>query len=191
MFGWLKNLFVKKPKQLKNYPECVFPLPILPDGRKGVVTSSSKWRNKSRPNHDGDDWVYPRAESDTEGVGDGAGSRNMKWNVPQGSVCVAVREGIVREKQFGGIKTGFRCYVQHEDGYRSGYFHLKEILVNAGDYVKAGQPIGIIGHNPSAIDILHLHFEISEGVDYRPIDPWKYLKKHGAVHAEERKEWLL
>lgn len=170
-----------------SYPECVFPLPLL-GGRAAQVTSASRWNNKSRPTHQGDDWMYRRIASDLDPVGDGFGTTNRRWIVPEGTPALAVRDGIVRIAQFGATSTGHRLYVQHEDGYRSGYFHLTEILVVPGQFVRAGEPVGLVGDNPKVVDPRHLHFEISEGVDYAPVDPTEYLKKHGAKHAKPRGE---
>lgn len=196
MFEFLKTLWSRffpqplPPAELPPpYPSCVYPLPVLPDGREGKVTSRGRWANPSRPSHNGDDWMYKRSADDTNPMGDGEGTSNGKWNVPPGTPCLAVRSGIVRETSFGAIGTGLRCYVQHEDGYRSGYFHLSRLAVSAGQLVHAGDRIGDIGDNPKVVDPRHLHFEVSKGIDYSPVDPLEYLRAHSAVHSTPRGGW--
>ena len=40
---------------------------------------------------------------------------------------------------------GFFVRVMHEDGVRSGYFHLNSFSVEAGQTVRAGEVIGTVG----------------------------------------------
>ena len=178
-----------------EYPEVVNPLPILDGYRAGVLTSSGGAKcggpNKSRPKHAGDDWVYRRVDDDAttgeDGFGDGKGSSNKKWLVPAGSVAVAVRDGIVDPEWYGEINTGLRLWVRHRDGHRSGYFHATTLLVEPGAEVLGGQPVIIIGDNPNAVDLRHLHIEVSRShTAYRPIWPQRYLRGLGAVDAPIR-----
>lgn len=122
--------------------------------------------------------MYPRHPDDPPAVGDGAGAR--RYVVPPGTRAVAVRAGVVRRQQYGATATGQRLWIHHEDGYRTGYFHLAELLVQPGERVREGQPIGVVGHNPQATDPLHLHLEVSPIEAYRPEDPTRYLA--GAKH---------
>lgn len=172
--AWL--FFPKRTLKSKPEPTMVLPMPILADGRVPKITSSSKWNNKSRPTHQGSDYMYRRLSTDPEmPTGDGGRTTNGRWWVPPGTPAVAVKAGIVRKKQFGWISTGFRCYVEHSDGHRTGYFHLSKLLVEPGQTVSVGQPLGIVGHNPKAHDPVHLHFEVFKGNSR--VNPEKYMEE--------------
>lgn len=164
---WFLNLFKQESGK------CYFPLPGV-NGRRPKVSSASKWENKSRPTHNGDDWMY-RREKAGKPVDGGPAKR---WEVPEGTKAICIRDGIVG--QIGKIKTGYRVWITHSDGYRSGYFHLKSLSVTAGQFVYAGDSVGVVGDNPSVFDPRHLHFEISLGYKYRPVNPREYLTKHRA-----------
>jgi murein DD-endopeptidase MepM/ murein hydrolase activator NlpD len=58
--------------------------------------------------------------------------------------------------------------VDHGRGVMTGYYHLSERLVNAGDAVAAGQPIGSVGSTGLSSGP-HLHWDLRiMGV---PVDP--------------------
>jgi murein DD-endopeptidase MepM/ murein hydrolase activator NlpD len=72
---------------------------------------------------------------------------------------VAARGGTVKFKQYHS-RAGYYLVI---DGARTGtdfvYMHLREAaLVEKGDKVKTGQPIGFVG-DTGAADGCHLHFE--------------------------------
>ncbi|WP_257266852.1 peptidoglycan DD-metalloendopeptidase family protein [Endozoicomonas sp. ONNA2] len=63
--------------------------------------------------------------------------------------------------------------LKHNSSYLSAYAHNKELLVNEGDSVKAGQKIAEIGSTGTTEP--KLHFEIRR--DGKPIDPTGYLPR--------------
>lgn len=74
--------------------------------------------------------------------------------------------------------TGLRGYgklliIKHNDTFLSAYAHNNKLLVNEGDWVKAGQRIADMGS--SGTDRVKLHFEIRRGGS--PVDPMKYLPR--------------
>lgn len=92
----------------------------------------------------------------------------LDFNMKRGTTITAAREGVVvRVKEDGtrgGLKKKFRPHgnnivIQHADGSRAGYWHLQHngALVNVGDTVKKGQPIGLSGKTGYALSA-HLHF---------------------------------
>ncbi len=92
----------------------------------------------------------------------------LDFKMKRGTTICAAREGlVVRMKEDGnrgGLKDKFRQYgniivIQHNDGSRAGYWHLQlnGALVNVGDTVKQGQPIGYSGKTGYTI-FPHLHF---------------------------------
>jgi len=155
----------------------VWPLLKLDDGRPPHITSGFKTENGSRPTHDGVDMFYPWEDSDPAvKVGDGgAVKRNGKrrWWYPDGAVAVAAADGEVMIA--GDTRTGWRCWIDHWNGERTGYFHGAKLLVQKNQVVKAGQPVIVVGHNPNGHDAKHLHFEVSPVDKYAPMNPRNWL----------------
>lgn len=92
----------------------------------------------------------------------------LDFNMKRGTHITAAREGVVvRVKEDGtkgGLKKKYRSHgnnivIQHADGSRAGYWHLKHdgALVNVGDTVKKGQLIALSGKTGFALSP-HLHF---------------------------------
>lgn len=154
-----------------------WPLPPLPDGRRPIITSSFK--PKDRPNHVGVDMFYAWVKGDKpDFVGDKgcAGKRpdgKPKYVIPYGTYNEAVDEGVVQIA--GNSATGYRCWIDHGNGLRTGYFHMLDLAVNVGDIVEPGEQLGLVGDNPKDHDGRHLHFELSPVDRYAPIDPAPYL----------------
>ncbi len=74
-------------------------------------------------------------------------------------------------KRIAGFECGNGVRIAHEDGYTTQYCHLKKgsITVKAGDDVKAGQTLGMIGLS-GATELPHLHFQVAQGE--KIIDPF-------------------
>lgn len=159
----------------------IWPLLSLPDGRVPVITSGFYTENGSRPTHNGVDMFFDWLDSDPQvKVGNcGAIMRNgrRRWWYPDGYVAVAAAAGVVTDA--GEIRTGWRCWIEHDNGERSGYFHGASLLVKTGDHVEAGDPVIVVGCNPNAFNAKHLHFEISPADRYAPKNPRVWLKDAG------------
>lgn len=155
-----------------------WPLPLLSDGREPVLTSGFHTENPSRPTHDGIDLFYKWLDSDPDvPVGDGGAiKRNGKrrWWYPPGAAAVAAATGVV---QIAGLRgTGWRCWIDHGNGERTGYFHGEALLVKQGQVVSLGTPVLVVGHSPAAWDAKHLHFEVSPTDHYAPKNPRIWLQ---------------
>jgi murein DD-endopeptidase MepM/ murein hydrolase activator NlpD len=154
------------------------PLPILKDGREAFVTS--EFRPADRPTHNGLDLFYRWRQGDLPDViGDrGAAGKNAngtpRWVVPNGTLAVAAARGVVQIA--GNSPTGFRCWIDHGNGLRTGYFHLLDMRVSVGQELLVGTPLGLVGDNPRDNDGRHLHFELSPIDRYAPIDPQPFLR---------------
>lgn len=160
-----------------------WPLPLLPgksspQARKPHITSG--FRPVSRPDHDGLDLFYRWEPGDEpKFVGDGGcegklSDGNPKWVVPYGTYAMAAADGVV---QISGVTpTGYRIWLDHGNGWRTGYFHLETADIYSGERVKAGYALGRIGHNPSKQDGRHLHFKLSPVGRYEPVNPEPCLK---------------
>ena len=74
---------------------------------------------------------------------------------------MAVMDGVVLE---AGPASGFglAVYIQHENGDVTVYGHMDEILVEAGQVVRAGDTIALLGNRGQSTGP-HLHFEVHVG----------------------------
>ena len=90
-----------------------------------------------------------------------------------GEPVIAAAAGQVVYSGSGLRGYGKLLIIKHNEIFLSAYAHNNDLLVNEGDFVKAGQAIADMGS--SGTDKVKLHFEIrSEG---NPVDPLKYLPK--------------
>lgn len=157
-----------------------YPLPQLSDGRRPQITSG--FGPRGGRHHDGCDLFYRWQESDGPvRMGDGGATRGPdgkpKWFIPDGTPAIAAAAGFVQDgaNKPQLTRTGWRIWIQHSYNKRTGYFHLRNAKVKAGDRVEMGQLLGEIGDNPIDVDAEHLHFEVSTLL-YRPEDPEKWLQ---------------
>ncbi len=71
------------------------------------------------------------------------------------------------------LETGWVIQIQHQNNIISTYKHNAELLKRVGEFVKAGEPIAIIGNSGELTTGPHLHFELwYNGV---PLDPEDYI----------------
>jgi len=71
------------------------------------------------------------------------------------------------------LETGWVVQVQHSNNLISIYKHNAELLKRVGDYVRAGEPIAIIGNSGELTSGPHLHVELwYNGV---PLNPEDYI----------------
>jgi len=70
-------------------------------------------------------------------------------------------------------ETGYVIQLQHASNIVSIYKHNSILLKKAGDYVKAGEPIAIIGNSGEYTSGAHLHFEL--WYNGLPINPEAYM----------------
>jgi len=71
------------------------------------------------------------------------------------------------------LETGYVIAVQHSRNILSIYKHNSAILKKVGDYVRAGEPIAIVGETGELVTGPHLHFELWN--DGNPLDPKVYI----------------
>ena len=68
-------------------------------------------------------------------------------------------------------EDGYVIAVQHSDNLISIYKHNAALLKKPGEYVKAGDPIAIVGNSGEQISGPHLHFELwYNGTPINPVD---------------------
>ena len=90
----------------------------------------------------------------------------------------AVMDGVVLE---AGPASGYglAVYIQHENGDVTVYGHMDQILVEAGQVVRAGDTIALLGNRGQSTGP-HLHFEVHVGgLDGQKVDPLPWLRARG------------
>ena len=70
-------------------------------------------------------------------------------------------------------ETGYVIAIQHGNNLISFYKHNSALLKKAGDFVKAGEVVAIIGNSGELSSGPHLHFEL--WYNGTPLDPRKYV----------------
>lgn len=78
-----------------------------------------------------------------------------------GTEVIAAAEGLVINADWAD-DYGNYIKIQHPNNTETLYGHLSKILVKVGDYISAGQLIGLIGNTGkvSGVTGCHLHFEV-------------------------------
>ena len=106
------------------------------------------------------------------GVARGGGvHQGIDLAAPKGSPVWATADGEVVFAGRGG-RYGRTVVVDHGNGYRTRYAHLKKIETKQGKQVRRGDVVGRVGASGRASGS-HLHYEvIRNGV---PVDPRPYL----------------
>jgi murein DD-endopeptidase MepM/ murein hydrolase activator NlpD len=118
------------------------------------------------------------------------GRRRNSWHrgidikAEHGTVIFASAAGVVVtagiEPRYGRVVK-----IEHDDGYVTVYAHNEENLVEAGNRVAAGDPIGTIGRTGRAT-AHHLHFEIRRNGDvYNPLYLLPLPPRVGGVEVRE------
>jgi len=97
----------------------------------------------------------------------GTWHQGIDLSAPKGSPVRATAAGKVVVAERSGA-YGRTVVIDHGNGIRTRYAHLKSIAVDRGERVKAGEVIGKVGKSGNASGY-HLHYEIV--VDGTPVDP--------------------
>lgn len=95
-------------------------------------------------------------------------------NIDRQSVVAAKDGAVVKVNTTYTEGKGYGIYVvlSHADNISTMYAHLNEANVKQGDFVKAGQVIGVVGSTGFAAEP-QLHFEVREGAE--ALDAQSYL----------------
>lgn len=127
--------------------------------------------------------VLPRDSRVTSGFGTGrvfngqVSSRHMGLDLAgfPGDTVRAAADGVVALVD-GFLLAGNIVYLNHGAGLLTGYFHLSGQLVEAGDTVIAGTPIGLVGAT-GRVTGPHLHWVVRYGTT--TVDPLSLLALSG------------
>ncbi|HXK81001.1 MAG TPA: M23 family metallopeptidase [Bacteroidales bacterium] len=91
----------------------------------------------------------------------------------QNSSVYAAKNGTVISANYT-MEAGYSILIQHENNVITAYRHNKDILVQQGDQVKAGEQIAIYGNTGEYSTGAHLHFEVWK--NGKAVDPEIYVK---------------
>jgi murein DD-endopeptidase MepM/ murein hydrolase activator NlpD len=123
-------------------------------------------------------WLLPLQEFDftsAYGIRFGQLHAGIDLATTEGTPFKAIHAGKVTAAGFNG-GYGYAITVEQSDGTEIIYAHARRLLVQAGDTVQAGQPIGLVGNTGYSYGP-HLHVEIH--VNGEPTDPIPLLRANG------------
>lgn len=86
---------------------------------------------------------------------------------------IATADGIVKERWLYHWILGRYVVIEHANGITTHYAHLSKTYVNAGNIIKKGQIIGLLG-NTGLSTGPHIHYEIRK--NNIPVDPLNYIQ---------------
>ena len=133
---------------------------------KSVAILHSKKRSKSRPSKH---WTWPTAGKVTKGYS--KDSKGIDIDGHYGQAIKAVAAGKVVYSGTGLRGYGNLIIIKHNGELLSAYGHNRRVLVNEGNWVRAGQKIAEMGS--SGRRHVMLHFEIRRAG--KPVNPLGYL----------------
>ncbi len=104
------------------------------------------------------------------------GKPTMHWGVDivsaEGNPVVATADGTIIKRGYDKI-SGYYIKISHpRTGFVTIYCHLSEFKVKAGQRVKRGQMIGLVGSTGKSIGP-HVHYEVQQNGKSK--NPWNYL----------------
>ena len=165
----------------------VWPLPRW-QGRAPVI--SDGWgspRDGGARQHMGADLMYRRASLVDLVAQFPPVTPHSTWHfVPDGTVALAASDATIWSAR--RTPRGYTVVLSHGKPWATYYTHLSSLFVpetarGAGGYrVSAGQPLGIVGVDPTNPAIRHLHFEIWKGGNHHAaVDPAPILRRLAVV----------
>lgn len=105
--------------------------------------------------------------------GDASGKKGISIGGTHGNQVRAAAGGRVVYAGSGLVGYGRLIILKHNDTYLSAYGHNRDLLIQEGDEVRAGQVIAAMGS--SGTNRIQLHFEIRR--NGKPVDPLRYLPR--------------
>lgn len=105
---------------------------------------------------------------------DGTHNDGVNIQVPAGTDVLAAEAGVVAYAGNEVKGYGNLVLVRHDNGWVTAYAHNDMLLVQRGDRVRRGQPVGKAGKTGS-VDSPQLHFELRQGS--KPVDPVPFMER--------------
>lgn len=125
--------------------------------------------------------IQPVSNKDLERIASGFGWRihpiykfakfheGLDFTAPKGTDVFATADGTVVQADNGQSGFGNCVVIDHGYGYKTRYAHLSAFKVRAGQKVKRGELIGLVG-NTGLSTAPHLHYEVEKnGIKVDPI----------------------
>ena len=94
---------------------------------------------------------------------------------PIGTAIYAADDGVVAIAGWNSGGYGNMVLIDHGGGLYTRYGHASKLLVKAGDTVKKGDVIALIGSTGRSTGP-HLHFEVMTGTPHNRKNPFEYVK---------------
>jgi len=104
--------------------------------------------------------------------GEGAFHKGVDITAPTGTIVRTTADGVVIQAEMVAGGYGRLVIVDHGNGVHTYYAHLSKISVHAGQEVRRGEPIGLVGSS-GRTTAPHLHYEVRVGGS--PMNPSRYL----------------
>jgi murein DD-endopeptidase MepM/ murein hydrolase activator NlpD len=92
----------------------------------------------------------------------------MDFTAPTGTEIYATGNGVVSDIIYSARGYGNTIIIDHGFSYKTLYAHLSKILIKAGQKVKRGDVIGLVGNTGMSM-APHLHYEVRKNNE--PINP--------------------
>lgn len=108
----------------------------------------------------------------------GRNHKGLDISVPSGTKVVSPADGVVVDSEIRNNSCGGTLFIDHGNGIKTRYCHLKQIDVKKGDKVKQGDSIALSGGGSGDMGKgrstgAHLHFEVY--LNNIAVDPEPYL----------------
>jgi murein DD-endopeptidase MepM/ murein hydrolase activator NlpD len=116
--------------------------------------------------------------------GEGSFHKGVDITAPTGTVVRTTADGVVVQAEMVPGGYGRLIIVDHGGGFQTYYAHLSKILVRAGQELRRGEVIGLVGSS-GRTTAPHLHYEVRSGG--APINPYKYLA-NSSVYRQAPKD---
>ncbi|MFH1048001.1 MAG: M23 family metallopeptidase [Patescibacteria group bacterium] len=94
---------------------------------------------------------------------------------PIGTPIYAADDGVVSFSGWNNGGYGLMVLVDHQNGLYTRYAHASRNLVSAGDVVKRGDVIQLMGSTGRSTGP-HIHFEVLSGGVYNRVNPFDYIQ---------------
>jgi murein DD-endopeptidase MepM/ murein hydrolase activator NlpD len=150
------------PEDIANYPLNHLERGALRPGDKLIIPHGRLEVHLAPPGPPPAGFAYAWPIRGTVTQGYSAGHRAIDFGAPYGAKVYAARAGRVVLREWSPAGYGFLVIVDHGDGTRAYYSHLKGAWANVGDWVSRGGLVGEVGSTGNSTGP-HVHFEIRIG----------------------------
>lgn len=99
---------------------------------------------------------------------------------PQGTPIYATADGLVARSEYNNGGYGNLVEINHGRGIETRYAHLSRLIVRAGQRVKRGDLIGLMGSTGRSTGS-HLHYEVR--IDGRAVNPVPFMQSSNILLA--------